>query len=148
MNAIHLKCPRQNGGGLANLSFDKTSGTYRSGSWDISADDAARLVGGWLYLHEAKAVPSQFGGRVLAVEPVAPTQSNAREQVVLIVQPSCAARGQKWRGKRGETAWNSGVIPSSLPHEKDAALVTLPSLQSGSADQVSMLPSSPVAPVT
>jgi hypothetical protein len=117
MNAIHLRCAREAGGGLANLTFDKASGTYRSGSWNIRADDAASLVGGWLYLHEAKTVPSQFGGKILAVEP-AGQATDAKEQVVLVVQPARQGRGQKWRGKGSMMAWSGGLVEPTLPHER------------------------------
>jgi hypothetical protein len=116
MTSIHLKCARDGGGGLTNLTFDKASGTYRSGSWKIGADAAARLVGGWLYLHEAKAVPSQFGGRILAFEPIEQQEPAGKEHVVLVVRPVRECRGQKWRG--AEAGGIGGVIESLLPHEQ------------------------------
>lgn len=114
----HLRCAREAGGGLANLTFDKASGTYRSGAWTIPADDAASLIGGWLYLHEAKTVPSQFGGKILAVEPAGQASPEAQAQVVLVVQPARQGRGQTWRGKGSMMAWSSGLVQPTLPHER------------------------------
>jgi hypothetical protein len=68
--AIHFICGRDDGVSLNNLVVDKASGTFRSGQWDISEEDARSLVGGWVYLHAAKASPSEFGGIVLGFEPV------------------------------------------------------------------------------
>lgn len=97
---------------------DKASGTYRSGAWTIPADDAASLIGGWLYLHEAKTVPSQFGGKILAVEPAGQASPEAQAQVVLVVQPARQGRGQTWRGKGSMMAWSSGLVQPTLPHER------------------------------
>lgn len=121
MNAIHLKCERDPQGGLTNLVFDKASGTYRSGFWNISVADAERLVGGWIYLHEAKTVDLQFGGQVLAFEQIEREELARKDRIVLVVAPSRAGRGQKWRGKRHEMAWTGGVVEASLPHEQLAA---------------------------
>lgn len=118
MNAIHLKCEREAGGGLSKLTFDKPSGTYRSGSWNISPEEAESLVGGWVYLHEAKDVVSQFGGKVVTVEAAGRDAATGKDRVMLIVAPSRDGRGQKWRGQRNETAWSGGVIEASLHHEQ------------------------------
>ena len=120
MNAIHLKCERDPQGGIANLTFDKTSGTYRSGFWNITVEDAENLIGGWLYLHEAKTVTSQFGGQIVQFEQVERPELAKKDRIVLVVEPSKSCRGQKWRGKRHEMAWTGGVIAGSLPHEQDA----------------------------
>ena len=120
MNAIHFKCERDPHGGLTNLTFDKDSKTYRSGFWNISVEDAEKLVGGWVYLHEAKTVTSQFGGQVLEFEQVEREELAKKERIVLVLAPSKAGRGQKWRGKRHEMAWTGGVIEGSLPHEQAA----------------------------
>ncbi|WP_051328625.1 hypothetical protein [Geminicoccus roseus] len=121
MNAIHLKCERAPQGGLINLSFDKASGTYRSGFWNLSVEDAQRLVGGWIYLHQAKTVASQFGGMVLEFEQVQREELARKDRIVLVVAASLAGRGQAWRGKRHEMAWTGGLVEASLPHEQEAA---------------------------
>lgn len=118
MNAIHLGCEREGGGGSSKLTFDKMSGTYRSGSWNISPEEAESLVGGWVYLHEAKDIVSQFDGTVVAFEVAGHDKAAGRDSVMLVVAPSRDGRGQKWRGKRNEPVWSGGVIEASLIHEQ------------------------------
>ena len=118
MNAIHFKCERNAQGGLTNLTYDKDAKTYRSGYWNISVEEAEKLVGGWVYLHEAKTVSSQFGGKVLAFEQVQREELARKERIVLVVTSEKEGRGQKWRGKRHEMAWTGGLVDLSLPHEQ------------------------------
>src|SRR6267142_6802866 len=57
MPSIHFICR----GGL-NLHVVKHP-VYECGVWDVE-NDAPKLVGGMLHLHEAKADSSYFGGRI------------------------------------------------------------------------------------
>lgn len=116
MNAIHFTCDRDVNGGLSNLTYDKESGTYRSGFWNITVDQAESLVGGWVYLHQTKATTSQFGGKILSFEQVTVDGPAPAERIVFVLTPSHDGRGQKWRGK--QRAWTGGVVEASLPHEQ------------------------------
>ena len=77
--SIHFICR-----GRKNLTVLKQP-TYTTGFWSVSEDVAQKLVGGMINLHETKADPSYFGGRVLEwlrldnpIVPTSPSGCTAR----------------------------------------------------------------------
>lgn len=71
---------------------------FESGFWDISEEDAARLVGGMIYLHESKPEPSYFGGTITAyrVEEIAEAHA---QRIVFTVVSQQEGRGIAWKGQ-------------------------------------------------
>jgi hypothetical protein len=115
VKSIHFICEHQ-GIGWRNLHRD-SDGTYRSGYWDISREDAENLVGGWLYLHERKSEASAFGGKILEFEVVQREELAHAKRVVLRLEVHGDAKDQKWRGNTHNMAWTGGVVEAVLPHE-------------------------------
>jgi hypothetical protein len=82
---------------------------YESGVWDLCREDAARLVGRLLFLHETKAKPSYFGGRIEGFREVDAEYAHAR-RVVFRVTFLPEGKGAPWRGHTYRMAWTSGVV--------------------------------------
>lgn len=57
-------------------TIDNAKNLHASGVWDISQEDAARLVGGRLYLHKTKSKPAFHGGTVVAFRVVQTTPTS------------------------------------------------------------------------
>ncbi|MCJ2068133.1 hypothetical protein MKK75_04790 [Methylobacterium sp. J-030] len=113
--AIHLICHRQDGR-YKNLQLIGNQ-TYRSGYWKISEADAQALIGGWVYLHERKAEPSGFGGRVTKIEPTASDYDGTGRRYGLVFEACREGRGQVWRGAGHPMAWTGGLTEATAPHE-------------------------------
>lgn len=106
---------RREGAGLHGMSrWDGDPHGFRSCCWLVSDEEAAELIGGWVYFHEAKATPSRFGGVILGFEP---GEGDLALRKVILFRADNRARGQSWRGADHGMAMWSGVIEGSLPHE-------------------------------
>lgn len=92
------------------MKSETETNVYYSGFWDIPLDEAECLVGGMLYLHEVKAKPSRFGGRVLAVEQVEKPEFARSKRVVFKVQALLEGKNVKWRGADHGMASYGGII--------------------------------------
>ena len=104
MAHLHLICRRE-----LNLS-KRDKDRWVSGKWDMKPDEASRLIGGTLYLHETKAELSYFGGEVIAVEEVLADDVKKPERIQFVFKPTMAAKNIKWRGQDHARAWCSGII--------------------------------------
>ena len=61
----------ERGGYPENLvRLDRERHEWESGNWYMSSDNAHRLVGSMLYLHEAQDKRARFGGEILGVRMV------------------------------------------------------------------------------
>ena len=102
MLSIHFICR-----GSLNVHVVKHP-VYESGVWDVE-NNAAKLVGGMLYLHEAKADPSYFGGRIESFRVVETDEAHSR-RIVFTVTSLREGKGVRWRGTAHGMAWTSGVV--------------------------------------
>jgi hypothetical protein len=103
MASIHFIC--RNG---ANVSPVRQP-IFESGYWDVSPEEGQKLVGGKIYLHQTKATPSYFGGRIDSFHTVDTDNARTKRIVfVLTFLPEC--KGAKWPGVGHARAWTSGVI--------------------------------------
>jgi len=102
MPSIHFICR----GGL-NLHVVKHP-VYECGVWDVE-NDAPKLVGGMLYLHEAKADSSYFGGRIESFRVVETDEAHSL-RVVFTVRSLREGKGVRWCGAAHGMAWTSGVV--------------------------------------
>lgn len=80
-------------------------GVYTSGNWVVSTPDANALRGGMLFLHQTKAKPSYFGGRISSFV----QRPDGRIVFTFTFEP--AGRGTPWPGPSHARAWTSGVLP-------------------------------------
>lgn len=115
--AIHLVCGHDERHQPNNVSPEPGTKTFWSGNWDLSEDDAARLVGGWIYLHATKGSPSYYGGPVRAFSPVTVSGVARQRRIRFRFAPSFLAKGRRWRGQDHGRAWTGGLVEASLPHE-------------------------------
>lgn len=121
--SLHLICRRENAGLIGVKRIDPDENMWRSESWEISPDDANKIVGGWVYMHPAKNQPSEFGGVVVRVEHSGILDSHGRPEIAIIFQFQKEARSQKWRGETHTRAWCSGPVPKTLAHEQDSTAI-------------------------
>ncbi len=115
-NALHLINRDDEHGRPLNLSKVE-SDVWRTCCWAISADEAAALVGGWVYLHVAKGDPSFFGGIVSAAEPMVTPEHAREDRFAFTFAAKLEGRGQRWRGKAYAMAWTGGLVEADAPHE-------------------------------
>jgi hypothetical protein len=116
-HAIHFICKRE---GIGRKNLGRVSGrahVWRSGFWDLPLKEAQALVGGWVYLHETKSDPADFGGLVVNALPYKHEGVVHQDRVMLIFEARTAARGVAWRGMDHSRAWTSGLVEADLPHE-------------------------------
>ncbi len=93
---------------------------YGSCCWAISAEEAAGLIGGWIYLHQSKGDRSAFGGVVQAVEPADRLGTARQEGYIIYFETRREAREQAWRGAHHAMAWWSGLVDADAAHEGGA----------------------------
>ncbi len=82
---------------------------YESGYWTLYEAEAARLVDGTLYLHQKKAEPSYFGGKILSFRLSTDTEPYPGKIVFKVVaQDDCKAI--PWEGDKHPMAWMGGIL--------------------------------------
>ncbi len=82
---------------------------YESGFWDIPEAQAHALVGGMLYLHQTKAEPSYFGGKVLGYR-VAGSAESLPGRIVFTVLSQQHGKSMAWEGASHGMAWDGGHL--------------------------------------
>ena len=116
--SVHLICRRDDGVTLNGLTrVDGFKARYRSCCWVFDDAEVAALVGGWIYLHEKKSSPSEFGGEVVAIEPTKREGRAHTDGFAVTFEARTEGRGQPWRGARHGMASKSGFVDLSFPHE-------------------------------
>ena len=103
MSSIHFICRDR-----ANL-HPVNPPVYESGDWDVTPEDADKLVVGMIYLHQTKAALSYFGGKITSYR-MTETDNLHRRRIVFTFTSMPEAKGVKWRGTNHSRAWTSGVI--------------------------------------
>ena len=96
MSRIHLLCKK----GEHLKETVQKSGIWDSGNWVVTADEAQRLIGGTLYLHETKGERSYFGGRITGFRPIV-TDDRIQDRMILTFEFLQQARNVAWRPGSG-----------------------------------------------
>lgn len=105
MTSAHLICKS----GHRIKILEKGGSKYSSEAWDINANDAEELLGGYLYFHETKIAPSYFGGKVLSYECIQIEASHSK-RIRFIIDADKQCKGVAWVGRNDAMAWYSGII--------------------------------------
>ena len=108
---LHLLC-RRDGAALKGLTFNKETKTYVSQAWDFPKEQAEKLLGGSVFLHEEKNKPSTIGGIVIDVFEVSLDDNDPaakKDRVAFKFEPKLEMKGAEWRGDNHDMAWNSGI---------------------------------------
>jgi hypothetical protein len=114
---IHLICrklPTGNGFiGLEPCLHSRFDSAYISGKWSIAETDAQKLLGGLIFLHEAKTKTSQFGGLIYNwfKDPV-PDKANP-DRISFKFLAVTEGRYAEWGGRNFMMAWQSEVVPEN-----------------------------------
>lgn len=119
-SSIHLLNRFENGHSLNLHLLEKSQNLYSSGNWDLAVDDAQKLIGGWLYLHEAKSALSYFGGMITDFEQIRVDDAAHAERIVFILVSRLEGKGKKWRGQKHGMAWSGGLVDPGFDHERPA----------------------------
>jgi hypothetical protein len=82
---------------------------FESGFWDFTEEDAGRLVGGMLFLHDAKGKPSYFGGQVSAYR-LAEAGEKEPGRIVFTLVSKAEGKAVAWEGAKHAVAWNGGLV--------------------------------------
>lgn len=115
--SIHLKCVKLANGQAMNVSHIEGTSNFISGYWLLNDREAEELIGGWLYLHENKAVRSYRGGRISGYKHEIRTDVVNQDRIGLIFRPMVEAIGISWRGQQHDMAWTGGPVEANLAHE-------------------------------
>lgn len=131
MWVVHLKNGKDPAtgyfGGLVEAEKNnKKANRWYSCCWDFDPDEARKLIGGMIFLHETKAMKSGLGGRVLDIIPIDLNDETQKEylghietmdldprrpqRVKIMFEITPEGRDQKWRGKDHSMSWTSGII--------------------------------------
>jgi len=92
----------------------KGSWVYESGNWDLRPDEPDLLVGGIICLHQTKAKPSYFGGRIDSYHEIE-ERGRLGNKVVFRFTASASAKDVKWRGAGHVRASTGGAVDMSEP---------------------------------
>ena len=92
---------------------------YRTCCWKLSPEDAVRLVGGWVYLHDKKSEIARMGGVVTAVDPAEESKFLGQSRFAITFTSRAEAKRMRWRGASHTMAWTSGMIEADAAHEAD-----------------------------
>jgi hypothetical protein len=106
--------------GLKGLTpIEGQPNTYWSCCWELNDSEAEDLVGGWLYLHQAKRQPSHFGGRILGFERLwNEGEAVRKDRVRLQIEARPEGIGRQWRGQHHRMAYTSRPVAPDFPHER------------------------------
>jgi len=91
MSQIHLLCKK----GAHLKETVQKSGIWESGNWIVTADEAQRLIGGTLYLHETKGERSYFGGRITGFRPIV-TDDKIKDRTIFTFEFFQQAKNVSW----------------------------------------------------
>lgn len=105
MNSAHFICRS-----AAGINKSDGNNEYTCGSWLLTPADASSLVGGRIYMHEAKSERSYFGGTVKSWYPSRREGTTHEEGVTFLIVSDKDAKGVEWRGQDHTMAWFSGVL--------------------------------------
>ncbi len=113
MKAIHIICHAKGAGhkNLWELTADPK--TYRSACWALSASEVQELVGGWLFLHEAKKKPSYLGGVIQRLETCDRPRKATDKGIAFFFEERPEGAGCPWNWSRSTGnpyEWHSGVV--------------------------------------
>jgi hypothetical protein len=106
---VHLKCEREGATWKGLITVDPKRHIYESTAWRFDLEKAQQLVGGWIYLHTAKAEPSGFGGKVLLVRQFF-DEAEPTNRIAIQFEAAQDARDVEWAGADHDMAWTSGII--------------------------------------
>lgn len=121
---IHFICKKNpNGAGLIGVEpilHPKYKFSYKSGKWDVSEHDAQSLLGGLIFLHDAKTKTSNFGGLIYDwfKDPMPDKAHPGRISFKFLAVSE--GRYAKWQGRNFMMAWQSEVVLESHPIVWDA----------------------------
>lgn len=101
--SAHFKCV--DGMGIKGLGDHQ----YSSEAWDITKEEAEKLVGGNIYFHTTKNDKSYFGGVVTRYEVIDIDAAHAK-RIKIYLTATKEAKGVAWGGKDHGMAWFSGII--------------------------------------
>lgn len=82
---------------------------YESGTWDVSPEDAQRLVGGLIFLHQSKAQPSYIGGVIDSFREVQTEMAHSR-RIIFKFTSTAEGKGVRWQGADHSMAWTGGIV--------------------------------------
>ena len=116
---IHFICRKSlNGTGLIGVQptpHPKFNFSYISGKWDVSEKDAQSLLGGLIFLHDAKTKTSNFGGLIYDwfKDPVLDKAHPDRISFKFLAVAE--GRYAEWEGRNFMMAWQSEVVSANDP---------------------------------
>ena len=82
---------------------------YQSGYWSLSKDDAEKLKGGRIYLHQTKMEASYFGGIITNCEMKMYPRKGKLRAVFEFISDN-AGRNVPWDGPNHDRSWTSGIL--------------------------------------
>jgi len=113
MKEIHFICPNRILLTLIERPDDANGPwVYESGNWDLRPDEPALVVGGIICLHQSKAKPSYFGGRIDSYREIEEC-GRLGNKVVFRFTASVSAKDVKWRGAGHARGRTGGVVDTS-----------------------------------
>lgn len=118
-NRIHFICRKNPKGagltGVVSIPHPQFNSSYISGKWDVSEQDAQSLLGGLIFLHDAKTKTSNFGGLIYDwfKDPVPDKAHPARISFKFLAVAE--GRYAEWEGRNFMMAWQSEVVSANNP---------------------------------
>jgi len=125
---LHLICQKNKEGagyiGLNSIQHPNFDYAYISGKWVLDKATAQSLLGGLIFLHEAKTKTSHFGGLIYDWEYTPDMAKPTEDRISFKFLAVADGRYVRWGGKDHVMAWQSGIV---MPDE--AIIIDTPTQQ-------------------
>lgn len=101
--------------GLEKFQHPHLPYAYSSGNWVFNHKDAQSLLGGLIFLHEAKGKPAHFGGLVFDWQPITVNDAATKERVIFRFLYASDTLHADWQGAVHKQAWTGYIIEKDIP---------------------------------
>lgn len=116
---LHLICHKNPEGrgyiGLNLTQHPNFNHAYISGKWVLDTVTAQDLLGGLIFLHEAKTQTSYLGGLIYDWENTPDLSKPLENRISFKFLAVADGRYVRWGGKKHVMAWQSGVVSAEEP---------------------------------
>lgn len=96
--------------GLEKFDHPDLPYAYASGSWVFKDYEAQSLLGGLIFLHEAKNKPAHFGGLIFDWKPTVVADAKTQDRIIFHFLYVSDTLHADWQGAVHKQAWTGYIV--------------------------------------